>query len=195
MNNNYLSLKDYHRFAMRTSPRDGHNKIDNGMLGLIGETGELVDLLKKHTYQSEPGTPFPMDAVINELGDVMWYLEELADGMDSSMNMISMLTFMGLDELTHNANQLPSPRRIILNLSAHANKIRRAVEKNNRYELELQMRRMLICCAWMARVAGVPMTEVAKRNIEKLKKRYPDGFNPKISMARSSAEYKHDHKI
>ena len=186
----HLSLKDYHRLAMRTSPRDGHNKVDNGILGLIGETGELVDLLKKHDYQSEPGMPFPMDAVINELGDVMWYLEELADGMNTTMNMISDLTFLGYDDLTRHAKQLPSPRKIILNLSAHAYKIRRAVEKRNRDEIELQMRRMLLNCAWMARVAGVPMSEVAQRNIDKLKKRYPDGFNAKISMERSMKEYK-----
>lgn len=191
----HLSLKDYHRLAMRTSQRDGHNKIDNGMLGLIGETGELVDLLKKHEYQSEPGTPFPMDAAINELGDVMWYLEELADGMGTSMNMLSTLTFMGLDGMTCKTKPLPTVRKVILNLSAHANKIRRAIEKNNRSELELQMRRMLFCCAWLARIADVSMTEVAQRNIEKLKKRYPDGFDARVSMARSASEYKHDHKI
>lgn len=186
----HLSLRDYHRLAMRTSPRDGHNKLDNGMLGLIGETGELVDLLKKHDYQSEPGTPFPMDAVINELGDVMWYLEELADGMNTSMNAMSDLTFMGFDEMTRKAKQHPTPRQIILNLSAYAYKIRRAIDNNNKSELELLMRKMLINCAWMARIAGVPMTEVARRNIEKLKQRYPDGFNAKVSMERSMKEYK-----
>lgn len=184
-----LSMKDYHRLAMRTSPRDGHNKIDNGMLGLIGETGELIDLLKKHTYQSEIGTPFPMDAVIDELGDVMWYLEELADGMNTSMNAISTLTFMGLDGMTRGVKPLPTPRAIILNLSSDANKIRVAVKKKNVHELELQMRRMLFHCAWMARIAGVPMADVAQRNIDKLIKRYPDGFDAKVSMRRSMKEY------
>ena len=186
----HLSMRDYHHLAMRTSPRDGHDKIDNGMLGLIGETGELVDLLKKHEYQSEPGTPFPIDAAINELGDVLWYLEELADGMDTSMNNISSLTFMGLDGMTRRIKPLPTPRAVILNLSAHANKIRRAVQKNSRSETELQMRRMMYCAAWLARIAEVPMEEVARRNIEKLKKRYPDGFDAKISMERSMKEYK-----
>lgn len=188
--NYFLSLKDYHNLAMRTSPRDGHNKVDNGMLGLIGETGELVDLLKKHEYQSEPGTPFPMDAAINELGDVMWYLEELADGLDSSMNIISPLGFKALDEMTRNTENQPTPRKVILNLSAHASKIRYAANHNHKEELVHQMRKTLVCCAWLARIAGVPMTEVARRNIEKLKNRYPDGFDAKISMERSMKEYK-----
>ena len=186
---NHLSMRDYHHLAMRTSPRDGHDKVDNGMLGLIGETGELVDLLKKHEYQSEPGTPFPIDAAIDELGDVLWYLEELADGMNTSMNAISTLTFMGLDGMTRGMKPLPSVRAVILNLSGHANRIRRAVHKNNRSEIELQMRRMLYCAAWLARIAGVPMAEVAQRNINKLKKRYPDGFDAKVSMERSMKEY------
>lgn len=185
-----LSMKNYHALAMRTSPNDGHSKIDNGMLGLIGETGELVDLLKKHEYQSEPGTPFPMDAAINELGDVMWYLEELADGLGTTMNAISALSFMALDDMTNIDKPLPSYRAIILNLSGHANRIRKAVQKRDRRELEMQMRRMLYCCAWLARAAGVPMAVVAQRNIDKLIKRYPDGFSPKISMERSMKEYK-----
>ena len=188
--NNFLSLKDYHRLAMRTSPRDGHNKIDNGMLGLIGETGELVDLLKKHEYQSEPGTPFPMDAAVNELGDVMWYLEELADGLNSTMNSISPLGFKALDVLTRETENTPSPRKVILNLASHASRIRCAVLQDNKDELVYQMRKMLVCCAWMARVAGVSMSEVARRNIEKLKKRYPDGFDARISMERSMKEYR-----
>ena len=184
-----ISLKDYHRLAMRTSPRDGHDKVDNGMLGLLGETGELVDLLKKHEYQSEPGTPFPIMAAVNELGDVLWYLEELADGMNTSLNAISPLSFMGLDRMTHGIKSLPTPRAVILNLSGHANKIRRAVQKGNRADIELQIRRMLYCCAWLARIAGIPMAEVAARNIEKLMKRYPEGFDAKISMKRSMKEY------
>lgn len=187
---NKISMKDYHALAMRTSPRDGHNKIDNGMLGLIGETGELVDLLKKYVYQTEAGVPFPIDAAINELGDVMWYLEELADGMNTSMNAISTLSYMGLDGMTAGMKTLPSVRSVILKLSGHANKIRIAVQKNNRPEIKLQMRRMLFCCAWLARIAGVPMAEVAQINIDKLKKRYPEGFDAKISMERSMKEYK-----
>lgn len=184
-----ISLRDYHRYAMRTSPRDGHDKIDNGMLGLIGETGELVDLYKKWAYQSTPGTPFPYDAAVNELGDVLWYLEELADGMETSMNMISPLGFSALDEMTKGLKPLPTIRQIILGLSRHAHRIYRSTEHADRRDTQDHMRRMLNTCAWMARLANVPMEEVAARNVEKLKKRYPEGFDAKVSMRRSMQEY------
>lgn len=184
-----MSLRDYHRYAMRTSPRDGHDKIDNGVLGLIGETGELVDLYKKWAYQSTPGTPFPYYAAINELGDILWYLEELADGMDTTMNMISPLGFAGLDDMTKGVKPLPGLRQIILGLSIHAYRIFDATERENQGDAQTYMRRMLNTCAWLARLANVPMDEVASRNIDKLKKRYPDGFSAKTSMSRSMKEY------
>lgn len=184
-----MSLRDYHRYAMRTSPRDGHDKIDNGVLGLIGETGELVDLYKKWAYQSTLGTPFPYDAAVNELGDVLWYLEELADGMDTTLNMISPLGFAGLDDMTKGVNPLPNPRQIILGMSNHAHRIYDATEHENWEDIKFYMRRMLNTCAWLARLAKVPMDEVASRNIEKLKKRYPAGFDAKTSMSRSMKEY------
>jgi NTP pyrophosphatase (non-canonical NTP hydrolase) len=179
-----LTLKEYHRLAMRTSPKDGHDQIDNGVLGLLGETGELVDLYKKWVYQSEPNTPFPFDEAVNELGDILWYLEELASGHKTTMNAISTLTFAGLDKMTSNISPLPPMRRVIVNLSGHAHKIRRAADKQNWPEMENQMRRMMYCAAWMARLADVSIEEVAARNVEKLSKRYPDGFNAKISMDR-----------
>jgi len=184
-----MSLKDYHGLAMRTSPRDGHDKVENGVLGLIGETGELVDLYKKWAFQSTPGTPFPMDAAINELGDVLWYLEELADGLNSSMNAISMLPFQGMDAMCNVIKPVPPIRRIVLNMSGYASKIRLAVDTNNRPELEKHMRRLIYAAAWLAKHANISIADAAERNIEKLRKRYPQGFDAKISMNRSMKEY------
>ena len=41
-----MDLNEYQRLAMRTSP-DGHDRIKNGCLGLIGESGEIADIIKK----------------------------------------------------------------------------------------------------------------------------------------------------
>lgn len=45
-----------------------------GAMGLAGESGEVVDLLKKHLFHS---APLNRDKLIKELGDVRWYLELL----------------------------------------------------------------------------------------------------------------------
>ncbi len=42
-------------------------------LGLAGETGEVVDLLKKHLYNRN-GKPLDTAKIADELGDVLWYM-------------------------------------------------------------------------------------------------------------------------
>ena len=47
----------------------------NGVMGLCGEAGEVIDLVKKHLAQ---GHPLDRTALAGELGDVAWYLAETA---------------------------------------------------------------------------------------------------------------------
>ena len=66
-----MLINKYQSLAQRTSPNDGHDKLDNGIMGLIGETGEIADLYKKWKYQSTPGTELPAKRLLEELGDVL----------------------------------------------------------------------------------------------------------------------------
>ena len=47
----------------------------NGVMGLCGESGEVIDLVKKHLSQ---GHPLDREALAKELGDVAWSLAETA---------------------------------------------------------------------------------------------------------------------
>lgn len=105
-----MTINEYQRLAQRTaSTRTKSEKIENGILGLCGETGEIADVYKKYLYQ---GHEFDREHMAEELGDVCWYVAELATGL------------------------------------------------------------------------GVTLEEVMRRNIEKLRKRYPDGFDAERSMHR-----------
>lgn len=42
----------------------------NFAMGLAGEAGEVVDLIKKHLYH---GDPLDKTKLIKEMGDVVWY--------------------------------------------------------------------------------------------------------------------------
>jgi NTP pyrophosphatase (non-canonical NTP hydrolase) len=48
----------------------------HALLGLAGETGELVDMLKKHFYK--PGHEAAPDRVKDELSDVLYYVAILS---------------------------------------------------------------------------------------------------------------------
>lgn len=72
-NINRLYANDYQKEALRTA--SGMNQqypmVLNGVLGLAGESGECVDMLKKHLFQ---GHPLDKEHMAKELGDVAWYL-------------------------------------------------------------------------------------------------------------------------
>lgn len=81
----------------------------NGVMGLCGESGEVIDIVKKHLAQ---GHSLDKEKLAKELGDVAWYLAETAYAI------------------------------------------------------------------------GYPLEEILQMNIDKLKTRYPDGFDPEKSMNR-----------
>lgn len=105
-----MTINEYQDLAQRTANTYApYAKIENGVLGLCGETGEIADAYKKYVYQ---GHEFDEAHMAEELGDVCWYVAELATGL------------------------------------------------------------------------GVTLEEVMGRNIEKLRKRYPDGFDAERSVHR-----------
>ena len=59
--------------------------IINACLGLSGEVGEVNDLVKKHLFQ---GHELNKDELINELGDIAWYLAEAATALEVDLEEI-----------------------------------------------------------------------------------------------------------
>ncbi len=106
-----MTANEYQQLAMTTlnpelSERD---MLINGVMGLCGESGEVIDLVKKHISH---GHPLDEGKLAAELGDVMWYIAELAT------------------------------------------------------------------------VLGITLEDIMTGNVEKLRRRYPDGFSTADSMVR-----------
>ena len=57
----------------------------NALMGLCGESGEAIDLMKKHLFQ---GHDLDREKLIKELGDVAWYLAEAATGLGVDLSEI-----------------------------------------------------------------------------------------------------------
>lgn len=62
------------------------DQIDNAVLGISGEAGEIADLWKKHRYQ---GHEFDAAKVADEIGDVLFYLARLADQIGKPLTAIA----------------------------------------------------------------------------------------------------------
>ena len=106
-----MDFNEYQKLAMRTTPVTEPDRfILNGVMGLCGEAGECIDIVKKHIFQ---GHELDRAKLIDEVSDCLWYIASIANGL------------------------------------------------------------------------GVTMEEIASHNVEKLKKRYPDGFSAEKSLNRS----------
>ncbi len=105
-----MTANEYQALAMRTlNPELTEQEILlNAVMGLCGESGEVIDHVKKHLCH---GHALNKEELVKELGDVAWYLAEAATAL------------------------------------------------------------------------GVSLEDILKGNIEKLKRRYPEGFSTEASIA------------
>lgn len=82
-----MDVDKYQELAMRTlNPEiDKKELILNAAMGLCGESGEVIDLVKKHIFQ---GHDLDDEKLIKELGDVAWYLAEAATALNVNLSEI-----------------------------------------------------------------------------------------------------------
>lgn len=82
-----MKLKDYQEKSKRTL---NYNLTENEMLsnmifGIVGETGEVVDILKKYLYQ---GHELNIEHIAEELGDIMFYIVNLCNLLNLDLETI-----------------------------------------------------------------------------------------------------------
>lgn len=83
-----MTMNEYQMLAQRTAKitDNPEDKRLNGCMGLNGEAGECIDLLKKHLFQ---GHELDKKKLAEELGDVLWYVAELATGIGYTLGDIA----------------------------------------------------------------------------------------------------------
>jgi NTP pyrophosphatase (non-canonical NTP hydrolase) len=89
--NGAMDMNDYQAKARETAiyPNQGENYI-YPVLGLVGETGEVAEKIKK-IIRDEGGqlTAAKVADIKKELGDVMWYLAQLSTELGLSLEEIA----------------------------------------------------------------------------------------------------------
>ena len=82
-----MQLNEYQALAQQTSNTElALDKLVNGLLGLFGEGGECADIVKKYMFQEHE---LDKDHIQEELGDVMWYVAEVAAGLGVTLETIA----------------------------------------------------------------------------------------------------------
>ena len=82
-----MTVNEYQKLAMTTlNPAlDQKDVLINGVMGLCGESGEAIDIVKKWLAQ---GHELDKEKLAKELGDIAWYLAETATALDLNLEDI-----------------------------------------------------------------------------------------------------------
>lgn len=84
-----MTINEYQKEALRTDSGimvlTDEGRLTNGLMGLNGESGEAIDILKKHLFQ---GHELDREHLAKELGDVAWYLAVTADALGYTLEEI-----------------------------------------------------------------------------------------------------------
>ena len=82
-----MEANKYQELAMVTLNKELTKKdmLINGVMGMNGESGEVIDLVKKHLFH---GHDLDKDKLVKELGDVLWYIAEVCTSLDLSIDEV-----------------------------------------------------------------------------------------------------------
>ncbi len=83
-----MNLNEYQDWAGRTANKNlnATDTMAQDALGIAGEAGECADLVKKHLFHKHP---LDKDKLVKELGDVLWYVSQLAADIGVTLDEVA----------------------------------------------------------------------------------------------------------
>lgn len=206
INDEEITTQWYQSNALRTLNDFGtRDKLKlNAYIGIIGEYGEFFDYVKKlytHNLNSEK-----QEEVCNlapkELGDVVWYLAtSLATYFDYSMDDIYDQITGGIDkddsgydidiiyEYINNDFDKNNIFREMMNFKITLNKLDTAESREEVIKVVAEILKEI--ARILNGLFGRKLSEILYLNIDKLRKRYPEGFSTVVSNYRIDTQKKY----
>jgi NTP pyrophosphatase (non-canonical NTP hydrolase) len=89
-----MDMNEYQMKANGTNIVEPENKQQYSIIGLISEVGELAGLYKKTIRDN---TPLSMIEFKKELGDILWYVSDIATAFDMNLNEVAELNLRKLE--------------------------------------------------------------------------------------------------
>ena len=97
-----ISFSEYQEEAAKLiSPEGRKDMLRCAALGLCGESGECADIIKKTDYMGHPLDPVHLR---EELGDVLWYVSMMAEGLGISLADVAAYNLDKLHKRYHGSS-------------------------------------------------------------------------------------------
>ena len=98
-----MTFTEYERLAINTaagaSTESKEGALLNAALGFAGEGGEICDKVKKYIFHGhDPHKEGEREALIGEVGDVMWYCMLACWALDTTMEQAAKNNVLKLKE-------------------------------------------------------------------------------------------------
>lgn len=84
-NNDYQQKALLYKAVSNFNITGENTRLLEGVMGMAGEAGECVELLKKHLFQ---GHDLDREHMAKEIGDVAWYVALAADALGFTLDDI-----------------------------------------------------------------------------------------------------------
>jgi len=187
-----LTLDGYAARSALTDQRRGSSALSFALLGLFGETGSLLSELKKKQRDRTTYLGYA-DAVVEELGDVLWYLSSLCRQSRIDLSAVARsalsagapglkpdpsLTFHALQPAVMQLAREPTAsfERTLLRLATRVGELVQEYEtvaKRKRAARLQSLTEVMRCLIQAATEAGLTIEAAAVKNLHKIFDRWP----------------------
>lgn len=193
-------LTSYQREAAQTSfhePVKGGDSITTSLLGIIGEIGEVVSELKKHSREGAAYLGFSA-RLTEEVGDVLWYVSDLATRRHIRLDSIASTASA---PFARSAKREGEWIQIALSLSKHAGQLSQSYDAllsgtglSDSFDENLvsSLAEILNDLTGLTSLYGLSLPVVAAANLEKVNFRWK---LPTSTRQESQNEWPEDEQI
>ncbi len=177
-----MIINEYQELSKRTMNPDGD--VHNYIFGLIGESGEVVDKIKKLVFHKHPLDDKMTLDLKEEIGDNFWYVSSIATIFKLNMSEL----FNGIIEDDYKCNI----KHECFMLNIVVSRITKQFLHKEFYNDGLvlinlidNLTRFVYTLRLICNYYNFDVYEILEQNVEKLKRRYKgDGFTPNESINR-----------
>ena len=185
MDSGELGLDEYQSRAIRTDRTRSSGGLDLAVLGLFGETGSLLSETKKKQRDARSYLGYEA-SVVEEMGDVLWYMAAVAGHADLRLSEIARRrvvagttpTFAALQPQHALPLEVPTAafERTLLRLAGDVGRLAALAGRGELaadQSLPSLLETIFDALASAADEAGVTLEEAAVRNLAKVEDRWP----------------------